>query len=152
MWTACTSTIEGNLFPLWSNTAFRLTLDEATKFFILQRCVQVAVLPFILWCYSSTLYHHPRVTLCYVWLPLPTERYYYTFLKEIPLLKPWSKRLRLLFCRREKMSVCLASLWYAVWKFLTANSRSAKELERSLVTLRYNLIQYYSRYLSDLNK
>ena len=51
--------MEVNLFPLCSNTLYRLSLDESMKGPIAQKCVQVAIFPLILGCYTSTLGHHP---------------------------------------------------------------------------------------------
>jgi len=57
-WSALANAIVGKWFPLWSNTVFKVTLNES-KASIAQRCVQAAVLPLILGCFFSTLYHRP---------------------------------------------------------------------------------------------
>jgi hypothetical protein len=66
MRTAPATGIEGNLFPLWNNTFFKLTLDESMKSPIAQRCVQDATLPLIYGCCCSTQGHHPfsNMLLC----------------------------------------------------------------------------------------
>lgn len=51
--------VEGNLFPLWTNTALKLTLDESMKTSIAQKCVKVAILPLILDFYCSKIDHFP---------------------------------------------------------------------------------------------
>jgi len=85
-------------------------LDAAMKSFILKRCFQVAVLLFILWCYSSTLDHHPLSnTLLYLTassyktILLYLSQGYSTAYAMIQTAEPF-------FCCCDKMPVCLVSL------------------------------------------
>jgi len=48
-----------NLFPLWSNTAFKLTLDESMTSLHCPEVCSGAIFPLILECYFSALDHHP---------------------------------------------------------------------------------------------
>jgi hypothetical protein len=70
MWTAWASGMDGNWFPLWSNTTFKLTLEESMKSLHCPQVCSRCNFPLLLGCYFSSLDHHPlcNMLLC---LPLP---------------------------------------------------------------------------------
>jgi hypothetical protein len=80
------------LTSIRSNTASKQTLDGSTKSLhspeVCSGCNSSINSWNVISVHKITI---KRVIRCYVCLPLPVKLHFYTFLKKIPLLKPWSK-------------------------------------------------------------
>ena len=110
MWTAPAIEIEGNLFALWSNAFFKLTLDESMKSLHWSEVCSSCKSSINSWMLFSILGHHPlsNMLLCltassYRIILLHLSQEYSTAEAVIQVAEPS-------FCCCDKMSVCSASL------------------------------------------
>ena len=93
------------LFPLWSNTAFRLTKDESVNSLHCSEVCSSCNYSFNSW----MLLQHTRSLSSNMLVCLTASSYkiyYYAFLRKIPPLKKVDEPL---FCICDKMSLCLVS-------------------------------------------